>query len=63
MREEEIIERRQYAQRVLMNLGIQPIKIDVIKGIMSVPANQVTKTKKIVDYFDWPLFVNAISKK
>jgi len=61
MREEDLIEQRQYAQRVLMNLGIQPIKIDVIKGRLTVPKNQLNKARKIIEHFDWPLFVMPLT--
>jgi|TARA_B100000073_G_scaffold238962_1_gene200112 hypothetical protein len=61
MREEDLIEQRQYAQRVLVNLGIQPIKVDVIKGRLTVPKSQLDKTRKIIEHFDWPLFVMPLT--
>tara|TARA_B100001063_G_C16644596_1_gene492654 strand:- start:421 stop:612 length:192 start_codon:yes stop_codon:yes gene_type:complete len=61
MREEELIEQRQYAQRVLMNAGIQPVKVDVINGRLTVPKNQLTKARKVIQYFEWPFLVMPLT--
>ena len=44
-----------------MKHGIQPIKVDVIKGRLTVPKNQLTKARKIIEHFDWPLFVMPLT--
>ena len=55
-----MIEQRQYAEKVLSGLNIQPFKIDLVQGLLMVPGNQVNLARKLCKSFDWPLTVRRL---
>ena len=56
----DLIEQRQYAETVLAGLNIRPFKIDLVRGLLMVPADKVKMVRKICKSFNWPLVVSRL---
>tara|TARA_R100000773_G_C4171079_1_gene84745 strand:+ start:262 stop:447 length:186 start_codon:yes stop_codon:yes gene_type:complete len=57
MADRDPIERNKYAHKILSNLGIRPLKVDVVRGILQVPTEQIESVQKICLRFGWALHV------
>jgi len=57
MAERDPIERSQYAQKILSNLGIMPLRVDVTRGVVQVPVEHIKTVQNICLRFGWPLHV------
>lgn len=57
MADRDPIERNQYAHKILSNLGIRPLRVDVTRGVVQVPAEHLKTVQKICVRFGWPLHV------
>ena len=55
MADRDPIERNQYAHKILSNLGIRPLRVDVVRGIVQVPTEHIETVQKICLRFGWAL--------
>lgn len=60
MQNPDLIEQRQYAEKVLAGLNIQPFKVDLMQGLLMVPSGQVKAARKLCKSFEWPLTVRPL---
>jgi hypothetical protein len=60
MQNPDLIEQRQYAEKVLAGLNIQPFKVDLMQGLLMVPSGQVKAARKLCKSFGWPLTVRPL---
>lgn len=61
MADRDPIERNQYAHKILSNLGIRPLRVDVVRGIVQVPTEHIDTVQKICLRFGWALHVLPLS--
>ena len=63
MVEPDIIERRQYAERILGGMNIRPFRVDLVNGFIYVPKKHLSAVRKIIKKMGWHLEPVALTSK
>lgn len=63
MAEPDLIEQRQYAERILGGMNIRPFRVDLVNGFLYVPKKHLPAIRKIVKKMGWPLEPVALTRK
>lgn len=63
MAEPDLIEQRQYAERILGGMNIRPFRVDLVNGFLYVPKKHLAVVRKIIKKMSWPLEAVALTSR
>jgi len=63
MQSSDLIEQRQYAEKILSACNFRPFTLDLVKGVLRVSKGKTLMAAKLCKIMQWPMIVETLPSK
>ena len=57
----DLIEQRQYAERIMASMNLRPFRVDLVGGVVYVQKKHLSVFRKLIKKMGWPLQAAALT--
>ena len=61
MAEPDLIEQRQYAERIMASMNLRPFRVDLVSGVVYVQKKHLSVFRKLIKKMGWSLQAAALT--